>query len=308
MIYTLTLNPSLDYIVAVENFQLGAVNRTREEVIFPGGKGINVSMVLKNLKVESVALGFTAGFTGAEIERLLAEREVRAEFLRVREGMSRINVKVRGARETEINGMGPEIDGAAMTMLMEKLWALKEGDFLVLAGSIPTAMPKRVYADLMEKLDGKGVHVVVDCTGEALLATLPHHPFLIKPNHHELGELFGVDLESGSIDQLSLYAGKLREMGAENVLVSLGGRGALLVCGEGKVYSMEAPAGKVVNTVGSGDSMVAGFLAGYLQGGEKRYQAALRLGVCAGSASAFSMELATGEEVERLLGECEKES
>jgi len=312
MIYTVTFNPSLDYIVSVEAFTCGAVNRTSSEMIFPGGKGINVSMVLKNLGVESSCLGFLAGFTGHQIERLLAEKGVNAEFIYVEEGMSRINVKLRSVEstgmsadsdaavcvkeETEINGQGPKITENEVAELYVKLDKLQPGDILVLAGSIPSTMPSTIYMDIMKHLDGRGIHIVVDATGDLLEKVLPYHPFLLKPNHHELGELFGVSL----IDKESVivYAKKLQEMGAKNVLVSMAGEGAVLAAEDGAVYQSNAPKGIVKNSVGAGDSMVAGFLAGYLF--DEGYEKAFKMGLCTGSASAFSEEFATLEEVEAL--------
>ena len=308
MIYTVTFNPSLDYIVAVEDFTSGTINRTVDEKIFPGGKGINVSMVLKNLGVESVVLGFLAGFTGDSIRQMLEEKGVAADFIPV-DGMSRINVKLRSVRqdadstdqyermtvkeETEINGRGPVITASAIETLYEKLDRLKADDILILAGSIPGTMPATIYMDIMQRLQGKGARVVVDATKELLKNVLPYQPFLIKPNHHELGELFGVELADKA--EVICYAGKLQEQGARNVLVSMAGDGAVLIAEDGSVHQSKAPEGVVKNSVGAGDSMVAGFLAGYLEQGN--YEAAFKLGVCAGSASAFSEELATRDEV-----------
>lgn len=300
MIYTLTFNPSLDYIVTVPEFTCGAVNRTSEEHIFPGGKGINVSMVLKNLGIENTALGFLAGFTGAHLRELIEERGIHANMISVKEGMSRINVKMRSREETEINGQGPMISDADIKKMYEQLDALQEGDILVLAGSIPDVMPKTIYMDIMKYLQHKNLKIVVDATKELLLNVLPYHPFLIKPNNHELGEVFGVTLEEKS--EVIAYGKKLQEMGARNVLVSMAGSGAVLVAEDGSVYQSEAPKGKVRNSVGAGDSMVAGFLAGYLEA--QNYENAFYMGLCTGSASAFSEELATKEEVMQLLHEC----
>lgn len=297
MIYTVTFNPSLDYIVTVDDFTCGVVNRTRDEAIFPGGKGINVSLVLKNLGYESTALGFLAGFTGREIQRLLEEKGISADFIAVEKGMSRINVKLRSARESEINGQGPAISPEDIARLYEKLNGLQDGDILVLAGSIPDVMPSSIYMDIMKHLQHKNLKVVVDATRELLLNVLQYHPFLIKPNHHELGEIFGVTI--GSKDEVVTYAKKMQEKGARNVLVSMAGDGAVLVTETGEVFMAEAPKGEVVNSVGAGDSMVAGFLAGYLQ--QENYAEAFSMGVCTGSASAFSKELATKQEVLELL-------
>lgn len=293
MIYTVTCNPSLDYVVTVDDFTCEKVNRTVCEQIYPGGKGINVSIVLKNLGFENTALGFLAGFTGEQIERLLKEKGISTDFIRVSEGISRINVKLRSAGETEINGRGPGILAADIEMLYKKLDALAEGDILVLAGSIPEVMPDSMYMDIMRYLEGKRIRIVVDATKELLMNVIPYHPFLVKPNHHELGEIFGVTLREKS--KVIVYAKKLQKQGAENVLVSMAGEGAVLVTAEGEVYQAEAPKGKVKNSVGAGDSMVAGFLAGYLESGS--YKEAFFKGLCTGSASAFSEGLAVREEV-----------
>lgn len=297
MIYTVTFNPSLDYIVNVPGFTCGRVNRTREEKIFPGGKGINVSMVLKNLGYENTALGFYAGFTGNELQRLVEEKGICADFIPVAEGMSRINVKIRGDEESEINGQGPAILDDDIEKLYEKLERLRDGDILVMAGSIPDVMPQTIYMDIMKYLADRNLKIVVDATKDLLVNVLQYHPFLIKPNNHELGEIFGVTFKERS--EVIPYAKKLQKMGAKNVLISMAGNGAVLVAEDGNVYESEAPKGKVVNSVGAGDSMVAGFLAGYLQSGS--YQDAFHMGVCTGSASAFSEELATKAEVEQLL-------
>ncbi|MGN0342382.1 MAG: 1-phosphofructokinase [Roseburia sp.] len=297
MIYTVTFNPSLDYIVTVRNFSLGKVNRTQKELIYPGGKGINVSIVLTNLGVENRALGFVAGFTGEEIARMLQEKGVQTDFIHVKEGNSRINVKLRSARETEINGQGPAIEASDIRTLYQKLDQLTSEDILVLAGSIPDVMPDSMYMDIMAHLQEKHVRVVVDATRDLLMNVLEYHPFLIKPNHHELGEIFDVKLTDK--DQVITYAKKMQQRGAQNVLVSMAGDGAVLVTEDGAEYRMNAPEGQVVNSVGAGDSMVAGFLAGYTVTGD--FGTAFRYGVCAGSASAFSEGLATREEVERYL-------
>lgn len=302
MIYTVTFNPSLDYIVTVPGFTCGRVNRTSGEKLFPGGKGINVSIVLKNLGVESTALGFFAGFTGEKLKSLMEEKGIRADFIPVAEGMSRINVKLRSDEETEINGQGPAIGEQDIKKLYEKIDQLSEGDILVLAGSIPDVMPKTIYMDIMEHLQEKKLHIVVDATKDLLVNVLQYHPFLIKPNNHELGEIFGVELSEKA--EVMKYAGKLQEMGARNVLVSMAGDGAVLVAEDGSVYEAKAPKGKVVNSVGAGDSMVAGFLAGYLE--SKDYEKAFYMGLCTGSASAFSEELATREEVNVLFNQYKK--
>ena len=287
MIYTVTFNPSLDYIVSVDNFTCGIVNRTTDETIFPGGKGINVSMVLKNLGFENTALGFLAGFTGNRIQDLLEEKGVRADFISVEKGISRINVKLRSNEETEINGQGPAIAEADIKKLYEKLDTLSDGDILVLAGSIPDVMPGSMYMDIMRHLQNKDLKIVVDATKDLLVNVL----------QYELGEIFGVKIESKA--DVITYAKKMQEKGARNVLVSMAGDGAVLVAEDGSIFQSEAPKGKVVNSVGAGDSMVAGFIAGYLENGS--YEKAFQMGVCTGSASAFSEELATKAEVIALL-------
>lgn len=301
MIYTMTLNPSLDYIVDVEHFKTGQVNRTTSEKIFAGGKGINVSMVLKNLGVVSTAFGFLAGFTGKEIERKLEEKGIRTEFIWAENGISRINCKLRSDEESEINGQGPELTGQELDKMIEKLDQLKDGDYLVLAGSIPTAVPDSFYSDIMSRLrkQGKRVEVVVDATRDLLMNVLEYHPFFVKPNNHELGEIFDVELRTRQ--EVIPYAKKLQERGAKNVIVSMAGEGAVFVGEDGTVLESGAPKGKVVNSVGAGDSMVAGFLAGYLDTGD--YGRAFLQGLCTGSASAFSEELATRREVDQLLSQ-----
>ena len=303
MICTVTFNPSLDYIVSVEDFKLGLTNRTDSEKILPGGKGINVSIVLKNLGIESTALGFMAGFTGTEIERMLRTMGVISDFIRIEEGMSRINVKLKSIDGTEINGSGPEISRDKVEKLIEKLTTLKAGDVLVLAGSIPSTMPDDIYKVIMEKLAEKGVMIVVDATRDLLVNVLGYHPFLIKPNNHELGEIFQTSLNTR--ESVVPYARKLQEMGAVNVLVSMAGEGAVLVAENGKVYEAEAPQGTLVNGVGAGDSMVAGFLAGWLT--KQDYEYAFHMGIAAGSASAFSENLATKEEIQHVYRQIVKE-
>ena len=297
MIYTLTLNPSLDYLINVKNFTKGIVNRTTQEIIVPGGKGINVSIVLKNLGYESTALGFYAGFTGQQLRQLMTEQEIREEFLQVEKGMTRINVKLRSEEETEINGQGPFFEAEDMEKLYNKLEKLQNGDILVLAGSIPDTVPKTIYMKIMEYLQEKNVSIVVDATKELLLNVLKYQPFLIKPNHYELGEIFNVKMTEKQ--QVVEYAQKLQRMGARNVLVSMAGDGAVLLTEEGNIYQSNAPKGTVVNSVGAGDSMVAGFLAGYLE--KEDYEYAFQMGVATGSASAFSENLATKEEVMSIL-------
>ena len=297
MIYTVTFNPSIDYIVNVDNFMTGVVNRTSKEIIFPGGKGINVSMVLKNLGEESTALGFMAGFTGDAITRLLQEKGVTADFIHVTEGLSRINVKLRAQTETEINGQGPKIASEDIRKLYGKLDALQDGDTLVLAGSIPDTMPESMYMDIMEHLQNKKLNIVVDATRDLLMNVLAYHPFLIKPNQDELEGLFQVKMSTK--EEMFAYAKQLQEMGACNVLISLGGDGALLLTEHGEQMQLDAPKGELQNAVGAGDSMVAGFLAGYME--HASYEEAFQMAVAAGSASAFSEHLATRAEIEQIL-------
>ena len=303
MIYTVTFNPSLDYIVSVDDFKLGLTNRTSSELMLPGGKGINVSTVLMNLGIENTALGFTAGFIGEEIIRRLQEMGVKSEFIQISEGVSRINLKLKSIDGTEINGAGPVISKDKVEELMKKLEELGEGDVLFLAGSIPSSMPDDMYEQIMARLDGKGVMIVVDATKDLLVNVLKYHPFLVKPNNHELGEIFGKVLESEA--DIVEYAKKLQEMGAVNVLISMAGDGAILVTEDGTVSSKKPPKGTVVNSVGAGDSMVAGFLAGWLNTGD--YEKALELGTAAGSATAFVSWLATREEITEKLERTEKE-
>lgn len=296
MIYTVTFNPSLDYIVTIDDFRLGKTNRTTSELMLPSGKGLNVTTVLHNLGIENIAFGFTAGFVGEEIKRRAKDVGLVCDFIDIPNGVSRINVKMKDFDGTEINGMGPVIDESSQKLLMEKLERLKEGDTLVLAGSIPTGMSKNIYSDILKALDGRGIRFAVDATKELLLNVLAYHPFLIKPNNHELGELFDVIIEKK--EQVEPYARKLQEMGAKNVLVSMAGEGAVLLDEHGKIYLLDAPKGTLVNAVGAGDSMVAGFIAGW--DGKEDYEHAFKMAVCAGSASAFSELYATKEEVEQL--------
>ena len=299
MIYTVTFNPSLDYVVQVEHFQGDAVNRTSEEHVYPGGKGNNVAVIASNLGMKSRALGFKAGFTGAAMEQMLQEFGCDTDFIALEEGVTRINVKVKKVKsddEFEINGQGPRIPDEKIRQLYEKLDALESGDVLVLSGSIPNTLPDDMYERIMERLAGTGVRISVDATKDLLMNVLKYHPFLIKPNNHELGEMFGVTLESD--DEIAEYARKLQEMGARNVLVSMAGDGAILVTEDGSVLKQLPPAGEVVNSVGAGDSMVAGFLAGYLKTGS--YEEALKLGTAAGSATAFTSWLADAGTVGEL--------
>lgn len=296
MIYTVTLNPSLDYVVELEDMKPGATNRSKSEHMLPGGKGINVSIVLKNLGVPSIALGFIAGFTGDEITQNVKALGCDTDFIRLEKGMSRINVKLKANEETEINCVGPSIEPADVEKLYVQLDKLGEGDVLVLAGSIPNSVPDSIYNEIMTRLEVKNVMVIVDATKDLLWNVLEKRPFLIKPNNHELGEIFGVELRAN--EEIISYAKKLQEKGARNVLVSMAGDGAIFLGEDGCVYESKAPEGKVINSVGAGDSMVAGFLAGWLEKGD--YQHAFKMGISAGSASAFSKELATKEEVERI--------
>lgn len=299
MIYTLTVNPSIDYIVHVDDFKLGLTNRTSSEKLLPGGKGINVSQVLMNLGIENTALGFVAGFTGDALVKELERRGIRQEFIRINKGMTRINVKLASIDGTEINGQGPDISESDLKKLMKRLDELKDGDILILAGSIPATVPSDLYKNIMERLQKKDILFVVDATKDLLTNALKLHPFLIKPNNHELGEIFGVELSTR--DSVVLYARKLQEMGARNVLVSMASKGAVLVAEDGTIVSHEAPKGVLVNGVGAGDSMVAGFMAGYMATGD--YEYAYKMGASAGSASAFSEDLATKQEIMMVLKE-----
>ena len=297
MIYTITFNPSIDYMVTVDQFQTGEVNRVQDEYILAGGKGINVSIVLKNLGVESQTLGFIAGFTGKEIQKRVEEKGIHTDFIDVHNGYSRINFKLKSQQETEVNGNGPHISKQDIELLMEKLKKLKKGDILVLSGSIPQCVSNDIYANIMKELQDIGIEIIVDATGELLMKVLEYKPFLIKPNNHELAEMFHVKL-FGQKDIVT-YAKKLQEMGAKNVLISMAGDGAFFICENGKIYFSEAPKGIVKNSVGAGDSMVAGFIAGYEK--TKDYIQAFKMGVATGSASAFSHDLATQVEVNELL-------
>lgn len=297
MIYTITFNPALDYIVSVDDFKMGMTNRTTEETIFPGGKGINVSIVLRNLGFESTALGFIAGFIGEEIKRRVEQIGCRADFIEIKEGLSRINVKLKSVEGTEINGAGPDIDAGSLQKLLDRIDKMQKGDILVLAGSIPNSLPDSIYMDIMERLKDKEILIAVDATKDLLVNVLKHHPFLIKPNNHELAEIFKAEIKDKK--DVAQYAKKLQEMGARNVLVSMAGNGAVFLSESGEVYEADAPKGTLVNAVGAGDSMVAGFIAGWLDTGD--YKKAFHMGVATGSASAFSDELATKKEAEELL-------
>ena len=300
MIYTVTFNPAIDYVVRLDApLEIGQVNRACGEDCVLGGKGINVSGVLAQLGCPSVALGFVAGETGAWLERGLAAQGLHTDFVHLENGMTRINVKIKAGQETELNGAGPDIPDEALHQLEEKLDGLTENDVLILAGSIPASLPQDVYERLLARLDGRGVRCVVDATRALLVNVLPYHPFLIKPNNHELGEIVGRKLHTD--EEIAAAARTLQEKGARNVLVSMAGDGALLLDEEGQTHRIGCPKGRVVNRVGAGDSMVAGFVAGYLQSGS--YAQALRLGTACGSATAFSLGLATKEKIDELLAQ-----
>lgn len=295
MVYTVTFNPAIDYVARVEKLTLGETNRTKEESIHPGGKGINVSIVLNRLGVDSRALGFIGGFTGAAIEDMLENTGIATDFIHC-EGNTRINIKLKEQSETEINGKGVVINISEMDALLVKLKQLKQRDILVLAGSIPAGMSADLYADIIKTLPNRDIKVIVDATGELLKRTLPLKPFLVKPNVQELSELFGMRISSR--EDIIAGAKKLISLGARNVIVSMGGEGALMITESGETLYCESPEGKVIDTVGAGDSLVAGFIAGYLQNGT--YREALHTGVAAGSATAFSKWLAEKEQVVQL--------
>ena len=296
MVCTVTFNPAIDYVVHTEEMKLGATNRSEREEMYFGGKGINVSIVLRELGIKSKALGFTAGFTGEAIEKGLADAGIDADFVRLDSGNSRINVKIKSTEETELNGQGPDIDDKALSALFEKLDRLSDGDTLVLAGSIPSSLPSDIYERILERLSGKNIRAVVDATKDLLLNVLKYKPFLIKPNNHELGEMFGVELKTD--EEIEKYARKLQEMGAVNVLISMAGDGAMLIDEYGKKHRCGVCKGVVKNSVGAGDSMVAGFTAGAING---NYEYALKIETAAGGATAFSNGLATKEEITALL-------
>lgn len=297
MIYTVTLNPAIDYVVNTPQFEVGKINRSDEETAFFGGKGINVSLVLRELGVESTALGFVAGFTGKAIEQGMLEAGIKTDFVHVKTGFTRINVKIRSGQETDINGNGPVIDSDEVERLFCKLDELTDGDTLVLAGSIPKSLSPDIYERILSRLQNKSIRFVVDASKDLLINSLKYSPFLIKPNTDELGEIFSVRINSRK--DAALYARKLQQMGAKNVLVSMGGEGAVLFDEHGIEHFAPAIKGIAVNTVGAGDSMVAGFVAGYLNTYD--YDYALKLGTAAGSATAFSLGLATKSSIEKLL-------
>lgn len=296
MIYTVTFNPAVDYVVHSDELMVGSVNRSRKEEIYFGGKGINVSMVLGELGIKSRALGFVAGFTGEAIEKGIADKGVCSDFVKLDKGFSRINVKIKAKDETELNGQGPDILKEDIDKLFEKLDEISDGDTIVLAGSIPGSLPSDIYERILERLQTKKIRAVVDATKELLMNVLKYKPFLIKPNNFELGEMFGTELKTD--DEIAAYAGKLKNMGAVNVLVSMAGDGAILLDENGKVHKCGVCKGTVKNSVGAGDSMVAGFLAGCETGD---YEYALKLGTAAGGATAFSDGLANKELVYELL-------
>lgn len=296
MVYTVTFNPAIDYVVHTGEMKLGATNRSEKEEMYFGGKGINVSIVLRELGIDSKALGFTAGFTGEAIEKGLSEMGINADFVRLKNGNSRINVKIKSTEETELNGQGPDIDEAAINALFAKLDKLSDGDTLILAGSIPSSLPSDIYEKILGRLSGRNIKTVVDATKDLLLNVLKYKPFLVKPNNHELGEMFGTELKTD--EEIEKYARKLQEMGAVNVLISMAGDGAILIDEYGKMHRCGVCKGTVRNSVGAGDSMVAGFTAGSLKGD---YEYALKLGTAAGGATAFSDGLAEKAKIDELL-------
>lgn len=301
MIYTVTFNPALDYVMRMPSFLPGETNRAQEEELQVGGKGVNVSYILGQLGQESVALGFLAGDTGELLRARVEKMGVKTDFVFLPAGQTRINVKVKGQVETELNGRGPDIPSSSLETLLSKLDALKAGDTLVLSGSIPVSLSLHTYEDILKRMAGRSVRCVVDATGDLLVNSLPHHPFLVKPNHQELGEFTGQELAPDDIPALTEAAQQLRRRGAQNVMVSLGAHGALLAAEDGKVYRQGTPKGQLKNSVGAGDSTVAGFLTAW----DKGYEEALRLAVAAGSATAFSLGLATREEIEACYRQLE---
>lgn len=304
MIYTVTLNPSIDYVASATEFAAGKLNRLSEEMFLPGGKGNNVSMVLKNLGVESTALGFVAGFTGEQIDKMLSGQGICTDFIRLSEGNSRINMKINSVsnhEETEINGCGPEIRAEEVEALKEKINKLAEGDTIILAGSIPPTVPDTIYEDICRQLDGKGVRIIVDAEKKLLEKALQYRPFLIKPNHHELGQMFETEIKTQ--EEAIRYAKKLQQAGAQNVIVSMAEKGAVFVGADGEAWQVKAPKGEVINSVGAGDSMIAGFLAA-LENGETMKEA-FRQAVFCGSACAFLKGLPDASDVEKIKTESE---
>jgi len=302
MIYTVTLNPSLDYYVKVDDFKEGIVNRTAYEKILPGGKGINVSLVLKNLGIRNTALGFVAGFVGKEIENRLKTIGISTDFINLKDGNSRINVKIKSDRETEINARGPRVKKSKIEDFYIKTDNLCDGDVIVFAGNIPQGIPETIYCDIMQRLSDRNIKVVVDAEKALLEKVLPYKPFLIKPNHYELGNFFGKELNGK--EEIAFYAKQLHKMGAQNVFVSMAGKGGIFVSRQEKVFYAQPPKGEVVNSTGAGDSTVAGFLAEYSK--SEDFEKAFVMGLCTGSASAFSDEMATREEVEKLYQKVRK--
>ena len=299
MIYTVTLNPSIDYVIKVDKLTTGNINRVNEEHVYPGGKGINVTRILKSLDNDNIALGFVSGFTGDYIINSLQELNLKSDFIKVKEGFTRINVKVKSEEETEINGQGPKISEEELNQFYKVIDKLVDGDILILSGSIPSCLDERLYESIMKKVEDRDIKVIVDATKNLLLNVLKYKPFLIKPNHHELGDLFNVKLKGN--DEIIEYAKKLKVMGARNVLISMAGDGAILIKENGDVITSNVPKGEVKNSVGAGDSMVAGFIAGYLEANE--VEKGFKLGVATGSASAFSEGLATKDYVYELLNQ-----
>ena len=299
MIYTVTLNPSIDYVIKVDKLTTGNINRVNEEHVYPGGKGINVTRILKSLDNDNIALGFVSGFTGDYIINSLQELNLKSDFIKVKEGFTRINVKVKSEEETEINGQGPKISEEELNQFYKVIDKLVDGDILILSGSIPSCLDERLYESIMKKVEDRDIKVIVDATKNLLLNVLKYKPFLIKPNNHELAEMFNVELNS--TEDVVFYARKLKEMGAQNVLISMGKDGALLVTENDEVFASSVAKGEVVNSVGAGDSMVAGFIAGYLK--SNSYEEALSLGAASGGATAFSSDLATREFIDKLVDE-----
>lgn len=296
MIYTVTLNPALDYVMKVEKLRKDDINRSKEETLYYGGKGINVSVILTRLGIENKALGFVAGFTGEELERMLKDDGIRCDFNHLNSGATRINVKIKADTELDINAQGPIISEEEIAALLEKLDAVKEGDYLVLAGSVPSTLAPDIYERMLKRLSGKGVNFVVDATGDLLMNVLKYRPFLVKPNHHELGDLFGVTTTTD--EAIETYAKKLQALGARNVLVSRSKDGAMLIDENGDAFKIGNAEGRLVNSVGCGDSMVGGFIAGFIQ--QQDYSHALRLGAACGNATAFSEGLAEPADIDRI--------
>lgn len=299
MVYTVTFNPALDYVMNVEKLSTDDINRTESEELYYGGKGINVSAILSRLNIPTIALGFTAGFTGKKLREMMDDDGIKNDFTELNSGFTRINVKVKFGKELDINANGPEITADKIKELFLKLKKLNDGDYLVLAGSVPASLPDDLYSKILEELSGKNINIVVDTTGNQLINVLKYKPFLIKPNHHELGEIFGQEMDT--TEKITEYAKKLQDMGAVNVLVSRGGDGAVLVDGNGTVHPAAAVEGTLVNSVGCGDSMVAGFIAGYIT--NKSYSEALKLSVASSAATAFSKELAKADEIYKIYKE-----